>query len=378
LRITAFNVSPNPVVFGEIFEIHCSVTPDAGELIRGPIYARSDLLGRNIYLKDSNFKTGDPFSVAISTRTRTDNQDLLDQLASGRAVADPEWTIIANGTTVATIPNPVTYLNASYKPVIECFSVERSANGLPDDSGENLLLTARLSLSEAADASALRLRLHYAEDGAATSDSPAIDLTDSIAALLGGVTDDTSIIRKTFSNSADWSFLLVFGDDYESASSGASVSEAFANFHLSGASTGGVCVGGFSSAVENAPKFECHYPAYFYGGIALGGMKDISTEEVDTGVKWINGKTIYAKTLVKTGLAGNTTATISLPSDIELVWLDAANSFHVNSSGSIYPPGMIINNVNQFLCLLNTATIVYKTGSSTGGDFYIRILYTKK
>ena len=114
----------------------------------------------------------------------------------------------------------------------------------------------------------MTLRLYYRSGAMPTTASSYIDLTSRITALLSGVTDSTTLITRTFSKSSDWYFLLVFGDDYESVQAGCMVARAFANLHLSGSSTGGVCFGGFSTAQEGDPRLESHYPAHLYGGIA--------------------------------------------------------------------------------------------------------------
>lgn len=49
------------------------------------------------------------------------------------------------------------------------------------------------------------------------------------------------------------------------------IGNVFTNVHLAGVSTGGVRFGGYSTAGEGTPKFECDYPAYLYGGIAQIG-----------------------------------------------------------------------------------------------------------
>lgn len=102
-----------------------------------------------------------------------------------------------------------------------------------------------------------------------------------------------------------------------------------------------------------------------------------STEEVLTGSTWLNGKPIYAKTFVHTNAAGNTAHSLNLPENIELAWLDSSNTFHVNLNGVIYSLYSIINDVNYFNCFINTESVIYKTGATTGGDFYIRVFYTK-
>ena len=199
-------------------------------------------------------------------------------------------------------------------------SVKRGlANGSASDEGERLLVTAKLSKNEYADASAMFCRLYYEENGTATTSSSYIDLTSSISALLAGVTDDASLVTQTFSNGSNWSFLLVFGDDYETASAPASIALAFANVHMSGASTGGVAFGRFSSSSEGNPKFECAYPATFEqpvnadGGIE--GVTNYASGEVDTGGTWVDGKPIYRYTAVFNASIGSSATNIhTIPS----------------------------------------------------------------
>lgn len=202
---------------------------------------------------------------------------------------------------------------------------------------------------------------------------------DGLSALRAGITGDTDILKGIVAElDADYYFTLVYGDAYETGMvSNFNVSEAFANVHLSGRKNGGVAFGRFSSATDEEPKFECNYPAYFYGGIALGGMKDFSTEEVDIGVKWLNGKKIYAKTMVYTGAAGNTAYSLNLPAGVEAVWLDAANSVHFNANGQSYGPNTVVSGTEVFFCILNNSGVTFLTRLSTGGDFYIRVFYTK-
>lgn len=103
------------------------------------------------------------------------------------------------------------------------------------------------------------------------SNVQAIDLSDKLSDMLFGVNNSASLIPETFSNGVDWSFLLVFGDEYEQVTASLGVARAFANLHLSGYPTGGACFGGFCTSTQDNPKLESHYPAYLYGGIAKIG-----------------------------------------------------------------------------------------------------------
>ena len=162
-------------------------------------------------------------------------------------------------------------LNRFFAPQITRFSLQRAEDGAPNDEGESLLASVQLSASDASCADFLRAKLHYAPDARADEQSPCIDLSGDIPALLAGVVNSASLVPGEYSNGSAWDFLLIFGDGYESTSVRLNVGRAFANMHLSGAESGGVCFGGFSSSAEGDPKLESHYPAHLYGGIARIG-----------------------------------------------------------------------------------------------------------
>ena len=159
-------------------------------------------------------------------------------------------------------------LSHRWSPAVS-LSIQRGlANGTASDEGERLLLTAQLWKTSYADVSSMACRLYYASGAVPTTASSYVDLTSSISALLAGVTNNVSLVTQIFSNGVDWYFMLWFGDAYEGASAAASASRAFANIHLSGASTGGVAFGRFSSSSEGNPKLESEFPFFAYGGIA--------------------------------------------------------------------------------------------------------------
>lgn len=183
-------------------------------------------------------------------------------------------------------------------------SVVRDGVATPDDEGERLMMTSQLAMSAHADPSQMFCRLYYANDADADMDDSYIDLAASVPALLAGVTDDVSVVPRTFSNGSDWYFLLAFGDQYETAFAPASIALAFANMHLSGASTGGAAFGRYSSSTEGNPKLESAYPIFAYGGIE--GVTNYATGEVNTGGRWVDGKPVYRSVLTGTTPASAT------------------------------------------------------------------------
>jgi len=162
-------------------------------------------------------------------------------------------------------------LDWRYAPKVDVFALERIMDGVPNDEGVNLMADMKLSADERAQTELFTLKLHYAEGASASTSSPYIDLTAHIPDLLSGVTDSTTLISETFANNLNWNFLLVFGDTYESVQARTTVPRAFANLHLSGASTGGAAFGGFSTSTEDNPLLECHYPAKMYGSLEVSG-----------------------------------------------------------------------------------------------------------
>lgn len=115
------------------------------------------------------------------------------------------------------------------------------------------------------------------------------------------------------------------------------------------------------------------------GGTITGGV-DYSTEEVDTGQKWINGKPVYAKTLVSTNTASNGNKTIAIGADnIELAWIDAANSFNKCSNGLVYPVSLVNSSgIKYFIAAVQGSNVVVNcTNTGVTCDYYVRVFYTK-
>ena len=180
-----------------------------------------------------------------------------------------------------------TVMAITYKPgIVNGLRIMRvSGDGQEDDESEVVAVTTQLSQESAPPAGLFSCKLYYAPDRAAKTTDSFIDLTDSIATLLNGVTNDRTLVTQAFSAGSDWHFLLTYGDAYESASPAtASISEAFANLHLSGASTGGIAMGKFSSATEGVPLFECEYPAHFASDVTVPSGKLLKSVKVSTSV----------------------------------------------------------------------------------------------
>lgn len=274
-------------------------------------------------------------------------------------------------------------MNYRYAPRIDSFKVQRANDkGQSSDEGEFMLLDLKLGLRDVRETAFMTLKLHYQEDAPATTASRYIDLTASIPNLLVGVKGNTTLVPGSiypFDTDSNWGFLLVFGDEYESVSETRTFARSFANVHLSGRPEGGVCLGGFCSTDKPA-SFECYFPAYFYGGIVVGGNADFSLEEVATGIRWIDGKMIYKR--VFTGkVSASTTKDLATNIGFDTV-LKCEGILTYTSSA-----GLLIQRSLNYYNSSSTHSRVY-TGDGDGGkiqvhstqagDVFVILEYTKK
>ena len=150
-------------------------------------------------------------------------------------------------------------LSARDNPRLSMF-LERATNGQINDEGESLLTNIQLT----SDTGMITAH-NYTASLTCTPDAGS--LAASVTDMLTGITDSTTAIIGTFNNGTTYSLALTVSNGYESVTAMQDIPRAFANVHLSGATTGGVAFGKFSAATENNPLFECLYPARFYDGI---------------------------------------------------------------------------------------------------------------
>lgn len=170
----------------------------------------------------------------------------------------------------ATSSETVTIVDKHYTPTMEPLQIERvDSGGTAADDGEHIALTTTIADTVEAPSGQFSCALYYKAGttvSAADCDGT-VDLTASLSALKAG--QRVVLSAPTFSNGTNWAFLLKYGDAYESANGLTSIARAFANVHLSGASTGGVAFGKFSASTEDNPLFECEYPAVFGAGVTV-------------------------------------------------------------------------------------------------------------
>lgn len=203
-------------------------------------------------------------------------------------------TYYSDGTATSVQQDFVQLYDGYYSISIGTFELTRCLDGVANDEGENVLADVKISLDDELGTDNASLRCYYAAGDTVDESAAMIDLTAHIPDALAGLTA-AQIITEEFSNGSDWAVLLVLSNGYESVSARTSLARAFANVHLSGASTGGVAFGKFSAAQDGAPLFECVYPAKLLGGVH--GVNIYAGGEALTGGVWIDGRPIYRNVL---------------------------------------------------------------------------------
>ena len=190
------------------------------------------------------------------------------------------WRATAAQPMVLTI----TYVSSEFKPYITNAKLYRANSlGAAADDGTYLSFTAKLALEKLGTGGSGTFRI-YSGDSASTTTTQVYSRSVSgstsgvtvSAAPISGVTIGSGV-KKWYRMEFAYTATTDSGaSSTETASATFLIGNVFTNVHLAGVSTGGVRFGGYSTASANNPKFECNYPAYFYGGIALvdGGVEE--------------------------------------------------------------------------------------------------------
>ena len=270
--------------------------------------------------------------------------------------SSPMYVQASDGYTISEALNIANFewIDAYYDPQIVQFEAERT----PTDESESAKIAIKVSHADGlTDAQIGRLScelMAYAKDGS-TSYNMTIDKT--VVELVAGVEITISEDTYKFGKDDDYGLTLSFGDYSEGATASIDLEHSFANLHLSGCSTGGACFGGFCKSTEGNPMLECYYPAYFYGGIMQGGVKDYSTEQIDTGVKWVDGKTIYRKVIIIDSPAKGTNQLIDIGASGTIDKLIRIWGMGISSTGA-YPMPTIATSDNNIVIFEGTGNPV--------------------
>lgn len=188
------------------------------------------------------------------------------------------WRATAAQPMVLTI----TYTSSEFKPYITGAKLFRSSkiNNIyaAADDGTSINFQATLAVEKLGTGGSGTFRIYSGDSADATtkqvysrSVSGSTSGVTVSAAPISGVTIGSGV-KKWFRMEFSYTATTESGvSSTETASVTFLIGNVFTNVHLAGVSTGGVRFGGYSTASANNPKFECNYPAYFYGGIAQIG-----------------------------------------------------------------------------------------------------------
>lgn len=216
---------------------------------------------------------------------------------------------LRSGAVITIDQNPVGFINSSMSntPTLTTFTAKRcNASGVLSDEGQYVRNTIKGAIAPGMGWTVddHTLRVGYRLQGSAdpftwivktgfTAEIDADEKLDTAAVFAAGSIYE---IRCELTNN----------ERSITAYSVRILPKAFANLHLSGSGYG-VGVGQYSITTEQNPKFECAYPAHFYGGIR---QMDYSLARVDTGAKWMD-RPIYRKVLLFGAVAAG--ATVDIP-----------------------------------------------------------------
>ena len=188
------------------------------------------------------------------------------------------WRATAAQPMVLTI----TYTSSEFKPYITGAKLYRANSlGAAADDGTYLSFKATLALEKLGTDGSGTFRIYSGDIANATTtqvysktkiSGSTTGVTISAGPTSGFTTTVDSVAKKWFR--MEFAYTATTGSGVsstETASVTFLIGNVFTNVHLAGVSTGGVCFGGYSSATEGTPKFECYYPAYLKGGITQIG-----------------------------------------------------------------------------------------------------------
>jgi hypothetical protein len=167
------------------------------------------------------------------------------------------------------------YGNAS----ITTFNVRRFKGGAASDDGTVAALDLKIATGLPAAATC---KITYKESDSETFSAP---ISVTLTSAQAGMTANTTILSAvTLQIGTAYDFRVTVGDAYESAIKQVRVSRGIGKLNISSTAPG-VAIGKLPTATTGSPKFECQYPAHFYGGItALSHAHILEMLGVQTGV----------------------------------------------------------------------------------------------
>lgn len=242
----------------------------------GPNSISGDIIGTIYGNANANVLT----SVIIPCQYRTNVIDPGERV-SNRYIRFVFWHDTSSiYPSIAPVDQNIKFARYFLDPQITSHNFWRCSNdGMLQNDGTSLLCNFSLSINPAASIDDITIANMYLTDN--SEEEPAIIALDR-SVLESALSDSgyTETIPTLFSTyvfevGKSYTISIVIGDNETQTTLTVIIQRAFANMHLSGAANGGVAFGGFSSSTDIDPKFECFYPAYFYGGFAGDAIRAI-------------------------------------------------------------------------------------------------------
>lgn len=333
MKVSNFKIAPAMFAPGDEVDVSFTVKAETSDTIGEYgliVWALIPGYGEIIAYRDESFKISKGSTKTVNAKTVFGFGNRT--FSRGDTISEFGVQLGYSGSRV-DLNFPIVMLDARYKPSILMFAGERcDVNGFLNDEGLAMLTNIALSKSEQADTSVMSLLAYFKNESAPSEETVVLDLTNLMSSALASEIQ-TIISEVVLKTNADYSVTLWFGDQYESASTAILVSRAFANMHLSGLPTGGVCFGGFSLSTANQPLMESHYEGVFYNGIR--GVTNYLSEEIETGGRWIDGKPIYRAIGELAWDVSTANQTLPTPSGIYVTRFEAYA--RNTSSDTLYP-----------------------------------------
>lgn len=190
-------------------------------------------------------------------------------------------------------------------------------------------------------------------------------------------TDDRTVITAQVPVTDAYFFELAVEDGFSSATLSAYISQSWAALHIPGHGHG-LGVGMYAQGTPDNPAMDVAWPIRARGGIQ--GVTIYSEDEQETGGAWIDGKSIYRRTISGETTGSNGFIQIGeLPTDLVQV-IQMYGTFSVGTQTLLIPNAFYQNLAYMVTPVVDGQTVSLALGSGFGSQqkqFALSIEYTK-
>ena len=290
MTISNVSISPAIAAAGDVIHVSCKVTMGSGfyENAREINFYLGNGEGSH-WFHSTDWTEQGFYLAAGKSRTFTIVQNMGSEplFARGDRLVLSVVAITGSesdtGTREATYEGAgMTWLEAWREPSIASLSARRFLNGAPSPIGTQAAVSLQAALKPGAASGGMACTLSWRKVGDAEYSQP---VSVPVAGALSGIAEDTALLSALqMELGSEYDVLAYFGDEFESAKQRFRIAKAHTKFSVA-KNAPGVSVGQHSTASPESPKFECQYPAHFYGGItALSHAHILEMLGVQTGV----------------------------------------------------------------------------------------------